>query len=526
MHEFVILKTVMQNLARRLTTFLRSNTFFWVIIGGFILQCLLFAVVVSPSTVETHADGQITRGGGVVPDGNRHIAAIYYFADQPLLDGPIIRDMDSNAMWIGDLERFPSYFYYYLLSFPVRIAMMMGAPDALNVLLIRLIGIVFGVIVLLTLRKIVREIGLGRVSANIIMLAMAATGAFAWLTPAENYDILGLMFWLLFLLTSLRLFIRRDAKYLYWMALWFCLVSISKYTYIPFAGLSGLVAFWLYARRLGYQNTVATIKMQARNWAKQLKKYQIAGLVILLLVPAVLFAERIGGNLLFYRSFSPSCTQIHSLDDCMKFGVFARNYTRAQEYDRQLEAGEVERTTYNPVTYTGFWLNRYYSSMYGYVGHIWIYEFWPVMYAGMIGLVAAAAALFVYLKRRRIRVLQSAAEKYIAGVVVLLVVAQYVFNVRTFVTFGGEMYAYAHQGRYLLSAIGLIYILLLLVAYRAVAAMQRKTRRVVVPILVAIGLFAFVTNCALVSFFVHADTAEWYSDIGRQIVPDWVYKIN
>ena len=98
------------------------------------------------------------HGGGVVPDGNRHIAAIYYFAEQPLLHGPIIRDMDSNAMWIGDLERFPSYLYYYLLSFPVRIAMMMGAPDAVNVLLIRLIGIVFGVIVLLTLRKIVHEI--------------------------------------------------------------------------------------------------------------------------------------------------------------------------------------------------------------------------------------------------------------------------------------------------------------------------------------------------------------------------------
>ena len=210
----------------------------------------------------------------------------------------------------------------------------------------------------------------------------------------------------------------------------------------------------------------------------------------------------------------------------MKFGVFERNYLRAQEYDMQLESGQVEPIGYNPVTYTSFWLNRYYSSMYGYVGHIWIYDFWAVMYAGMFAILASFAGLVVYLKKRRQKLLLTASEKYIAGVIVLLVVAQYVFNLRTFITYGGEMYAYAHQGRYLLSAIGLLYILMLAMSFRAFKLMKHRTRRVVVPLLVAAGLFALITNSALVSFFVHADTIDLYSQLGQQIMPDWVFDIN
>ena len=516
----------MKRLATRLVTILRSNLFFRIILVGFILQGLLFALVVSPSTIESQVDGTVTRGGGVVPDGNRHIGAIYYFAQQPITNGPIIHNMADADLWMGDLERFPSYFYYYLLSFPVRAALAFNMPDAAVVLLIRLIGIIFGVVILLTLRKIVREMRLGRVIEHLTVLAMAATGAFVWLTPAENYDILALMFWLLFLLASIRLFVRKDGRQLYWMAVWFFFVGITKYTYIPFAGLSGLVACWLYARQIGYVNIWVTIKEQWQQWYKQLKGYQIAALAIVLLVSGVLFVERIGGNVLFYRSFNPSCTQIHSFDSCMKFGVFERNYLRAQEYDLQLESGQVEPIRYNPVTYTSFWLNRYYSSMYGYVGHIWIYDFWAVMYAGMFAILASFAGLVVYLKKRRQKLLLTASEKYIAGVIVLLVVAQYVFNLRTFITYGGEMYAYAHQGRYLLSAIGLLYILMLAMSFRAFKLMKHRTRRVVVPLLVAAGLFALITNSALVSFFVHADTIDWYSQLGQQIMPDWVFDIN
>ncbi|MFE2008975.1 hypothetical protein ACFW6U_27295, partial [Pseudomonas guariconensis] len=77
----------------------------------------------------------------VVPDGNRHIGAIYYFAEQPILNGPFFDNMEPRDLWMGDLERFPSYLYYYLVSFPVRAAMGLNVSDAMIVLLIRLLGL-------------------------------------------------------------------------------------------------------------------------------------------------------------------------------------------------------------------------------------------------------------------------------------------------------------------------------------------------------------------------------------------------
>lgn len=515
----------MHTVLQKIQSAVRSSKFFTVILALFIVQGVLFAVIVDPSDIERQPDGAVARGGGVVPDGNRHIGAIYYYAQQPLTAGPIINDMDGRDLWMGDLERFPSYLYYYLLSIPTRAALAVGAPDAAIVMLIRLVGLGFGVIALWTLRRLALELKSGVVAANLATLAMAVTGAFVWLAPAENYDVLGLTLWLLFLLASVRLFLRKDARYIYWMVLWFCLVGIAKYTYIPFAAVAGVAAYWLYLRETGYKNAWRTIKQQWRNWRKELTKYQVAGLAVIMVVAGMMFVERIGGNLLFYRSFNPSCTQIHTFDACMKFGVFERNYTRANVYDRQLESGEVEPITYNPVSYTGFWLNRYYSSMYGYVGHIWIYEFWSLMYAGMALALAAIVTLVIYLKKRRILLLQTLAEKYIFAVIMLLVVLQYVFNLRTFINFGGELYAYAHQGRYLLSAIGLIYILLAMVAVRAVRAMSHRTQQWVILVLLIIGCIMLLTNSALVSFFVHATSLEWYNPAVHIYVPDWLLSL-
>ena len=398
----------------------------------------------------------------------------------------------------------------------------MGVNDAFVVTLIRLVGLVFGLVALWTLRKLALELKFGRVVANLSTLAVAVTGSFVWLSVAENYDIPALMFWLLFLLACARLFMRRDARYLYWMALWFFLVSITKYTYIPFSGLAGLAAFWIFTRQIGYRNVWETIKRHWRNWRKEIGKYTVAGLAMLLIVSGILFIERVGGNLMFYRAFNPSCTRIHTHEACMKFGVYERNYSRAIEYERQIESGEVQPTTYNPLTYTPFWLDRYYSSMYGYVGHIWIYQFWAWMYAGLTAALLAIVGLLVYVKKQRQKILKTAGEKWLAGTVVMLVVAQYVFNVQTFVNFGGERYAYAHQGRYLLSAIGLMYMLVLLLAARVVYMLSDKSKTVVISVLVVIGLFALVTNGALVSFFIHADSLDWFSPVARQILPDFL----
>lgn len=486
---------------------LKSPKFVWAIVGLFLLQGTFFALAVEPSYPEHHQNGHITRGGGVVPDGNRHMGAIYYFAERPALTAPFINDQADRDLWMGDLERFPSYFYYYLLSFPVRASMALGAPDWVNILIVRFVGLLIGVLALWVFYRITRELKAGYVVSNLSALALAITGSFAYLSPAENYDILALAVFFLFVLSAIRLFARNDTTQAYWMAVWFLVGSITKYTYLPFMGVVGLMSLVIYLQTnggwwLGWQ----VFFHQVKSRAVSLNKFLVGVYLIILVAAGGLFTERIVGNLVNYQSFNPSCVKIHSHEACMSFGVYQRNYNRATA----LEQGTAKtRYQYNPATYTPMWLNKYYTSMYAYVGHIWIGEFWRWMYVGLASLTIALIGMYSYLKVKRQTILENYQQKLVAATAGVFVVAQYLFNVRTYVNFEGM--TYAHQGRYLLPAIGFLYVIIILVATKFIRTIPKSWRTVAVVVLTIVAVLVLVTNSALSVWFMHADHAGWYS---------------
>lgn len=496
----------MQKIIATVTSWLKSPKFFGVIIGIFLLQGTFFALAVEPSYIDTHPDGYESRGGGVVPDGNRHIGAIYYFAERPLLTSPFVADQDDRDLWMGDLERFPSYFYYWLLSIPVKLALALNASDPVVIFIIRFIGLIFGLLALIVFRKLVRELKLGEVVVNVSTLALALTGSFVWLAPSENYDIPSLLTFLLFALAAVKLLSRNDGRQVYWMTIWLFIGGITKYTYIPFMGLMGLVALAIYIQRNGRIRTVWQKFTTHISKAWRLRPWLMAGAIILLIISAGLFVERIGGNIVKYQSFNPSCARVHSHEACMDFGVYSRNYNRAQALDN---GTAVQRYSYNFFDYTGMWIARYFSSMYAYMGHIWIEKFWPVMYIGGWTVAISTAVMLVCLKFKRRRILDNIQQKLVAFMAVVFVVMQYLFNVRTYINFEGM--TYAHQGRYLLAAVAFVYILMAIVAVKFVRLQSAKTRKVAVPILIAISLLAIVATSALPVWFAHADRDEWYS---------------
>lgn len=496
----------MQKITSTITGWLRSPKFFRVIIGIFLLQGVFLALAVEPSYIEIQPDGYESRGGGVVPDGNRHIGAIYYFAERPLLTSPFVADQEDRDLWMGDLERFPSYLYYWLLSIPVKLALLIGAPDPAIILIIRFIGLLFGILVLVVFRKIARELRAGEVVANLSGLALALTGSFVWLAPSENYDIPSLLTFFLFTLATVRLLARNDGRQVYWMTLWLLIGGITKYTYIPFMGLMGLIAVSYYVQKNGcirivWQRLTAYLSKvwRTRTWLA-------IGATVLLIVSAGLFVERIGGNMLHYQAFNPNCAEIHSHEACMDFGVYKRNYDRKTALE---DGTAIERYSYEPVSYTGMWIERYFSSLYAYMGHIWIEKFWPVMFIGGWAIFIAAVTMIAYLKFKRQRILGNVRQKLIAFMAVVFVVMQYLFNVRTYINFEGM--TYAHQGRYLLAAIAFVYILLAIVAVKFVRLQSDKVQKIIVPILVAISLLAVVTTSAMPVWFAHVDREDWYS---------------
>jgi hypothetical protein len=492
---------------KRILTAISSPKFFIGVVILFILQGTFFAIAVNPSDIHVTEGGTVTRGGGVVPDGNRHIGAIYYYAQQPIQNGPFIDDMTDSELWMGDLERFPSYFYYYLLSFIMRIPLALDVPDIVNVMIIRFVGLIFGVLTLIVFRKVVSLITKSRKIQNLSTLALAVTGSFAWLAPAENYDILSLLFFLLFMLASIRLFVNKDPRQIYFMAIWLFIGSITKYTYLPFMGLFGVMAVVLYIRSIGgVRPALSDATTKIKKYARSVNKGILAALVVVLLVSGGLFVERIGGNLVMYQSISMDsrCHEIHSVQACRNFGVYERGYQR----ELAIKNGADQDFSFNIFVYIGYWLDRYYTSMYAYVGHIWIYQFSPIMYIGMAIAVLSVIGMAIFLKLKRVVLFPRTVERFAVISVVTLVAAQFLYNMDTYLSTLGR--AYAHQGRYLLPAIGLAYVLMLIIVAKFYGRVSKRQKPKVAALLVAVGVIVLLSNMALVTFFMYADSPEWF----------------
>jgi hypothetical protein len=506
----------------KIRSILASPTLFRWIIALFLVQALLSLVFISPSTPKDGVGGKYVQRNenGVVPDGHRHIGAIYYYAEQPILQGPTIPSMSDNDLWMGDLVRFPSYLYYYVLSFPVRIAMAFNASDTAVIYLIRLIGVVFGLVALLTFRRITQLVTSSVTIQNISTLALALTGSFVWLSAAENYDIMALMLWFAFVYVSMSLFIKKDARYLYWMALWFLVLSITKYTYIPFMGLFGLISLGLYAKNkevLSIKPLWHSINVDISAWIRKLRVWQTVLAIVVLVASVGLFSERIIGNLAAYHSFNPDCARLHSQEACMNFGVYARNYNQKIR---------VENGTATPigfiqaVGYPAFWVKRYFDSMYVYMGHIYIPHYSVLIeLAGIVG-IAIGIRLLVLAKKKRIRIFKSQSELYLLAIVMVLTVMQFIFNLNTVLHTSGA--PYAHQGRYLLPVVGFAYILYLIVLRRVLARQSTKKQRTALLIGLVVAAYAILIVSAVPSFLIHGISPNWYSQIGQDILPDWI----
>jgi len=499
----------------RIKDIVRSQKFFVATLILFTLQGLLFTVVVNPS-LEV-GDTPSERSGGVVPDGNRHLATIYYFAEQPIQNGPFIHNMSDDDLTLGDLERFPSYLYYYVMSLFTRIALVAGLSDYGIVMMIRLIGLAMGIFVLVLFRRIVRLAGTGNAIANVATLGVAMTGAFAYLAPAENYDVTALLFWMLFLLASMKLIVKKEATQLYWMAVWFFVGSITKYTYLPFMGLGGLIAVFIYVRSIGLSLARDEVLRQFKQKIATTTKLQLSVLGVLLVVAVALFAERIGTNLMQYRSVSPSCAVIHSDESCRNYSIYQRNVTRAE----QVEAGTTWTKEYHFIEYTFAWLARYYVSLYVYFGHIWIYDVSKLLIISVVLVGVMLFSAIVYLVKKRRKPQLNIAVKYLLVMTAVVIIAQYTFNTRTYLWSGGEMYA--HQGRYLLSVIGFVYVALLVLCRDAYMAVVRKKQPYVLGVIISVGVIALLANGAVLNLFIHANSPDWYSEIGKQIVPSSWY---
>ena len=286
-----------------------------------------------------------------------HLAAVDAFSsrwlpfiDQSVGDGPL-----------GDAERYGSYLYHYLMSFPWRLARAAAVDFDDRVVLLRLITVGIVVLALFVYRQVFLELGASRAVAHVAVCLVGNLPLLVFLAGSVNYDNLMFLMTALLFLFGIRVCRATEFTWTNWLLLLTvaCLGAVTKYTFLallPVAALAVLVSQW--------SNIITGIRPATRRFFRPgtTRGLSVNLAVLAIAVIAVsLFAERYVGNLIQYKSIMPSCLSVHELAICEMHAPWARNEVLDPAYPDQ------PLTLANALAFlTGHWL----PLMFTYIGYI------------------------------------------------------------------------------------------------------------------------------------------------------------
>lgn len=489
---------------------LAERPWFWpAVLIGFAATAVFFSVVVYIPRELASVDGiPFIARESRVPDEFRHIGNIFYYATLPLSSGPIITNAPDAALWLGEVERFPSYLYYYVMSFPTRALQATGMSHEAVVIVLRLLTATTGLASLVLVRRVLLALGASVAVVGWTAVAVALTGRFVWQSAAVSYDMPSMALFLLFLLAGVRVMQTASARwYLVLVASAFT-VSVTKYTYMPFVVVA-VVALTVWVAYASRRRAGPSLVASARSAFVSARASTIS-LSLLVVVTAGLFIERIITNYVRFGDADPDCDLVHTRDVCMaNYDIFSRNELARSEYLAQVADGSRAPAHYAPLEYTGTWADIYYQSTFFYrgPGTAWGVST-VILVLGFIALIVAAAVIVLNARA----LLRTPTRVFIATMSVLYAAGIYFFNLRTYLSV--ETY-FAHSGRYLLPIEGFAIAATLAggaVLLRAVPQARRG--------LVYIGCLAFIaivalTHNSIVSFLAYAVDPAWYSELAR-----------
>jgi hypothetical protein len=495
-------------LERRTSQILRAGanwmghpSFVWICIAVYVLSGIVYALVVSPSFLyETSGGVTAVNSGVVVPDEDRHIGAILYYADRGWWRGPVITDLPAAELVKGELERTPSYLYYYVMSIFVSGFHLFSTDYDATVVFIRLLTLLIGAAGLVVVWKLLGQLGFGPRTAGFATAAFSLTGRWVWQGAGVSYDVPSTVLFFLFLLFAVYALKGRGAHHVLLAATFGLLSGITKYTYVPFVGVGLILLLVLFLRDSrsatgsAFGSLVSTVRARSKAFWFSVAAAVVAG---------GLFVERIGWNVIRYRAVEPSCPSVHDEIACQNFGIYVRNATARQDYLDALSAGQPP-AQYSPFEYTGEWLNRYYSSLFFYIGRTSERQINQVT---LLLCAAIVLVLVVMLVVNRTPLLFNRTITFVASICAVYVLATYAVNVNTYLRY--EQY-YAHQGRYLLPVLPLLYALIV----RLIVSNWRRIRGVwrymVCPVVAIVGVAAFVAHLQFRGLLLFPPFSNWF----------------
>lgn len=299
-------------------SFIGSRLFFRLTLALFVLQAAIVAVL---------------SGYPLAFDEGTHVGIIQLHAQQL---SPFFSNIPDSTGQYGPLATDPSYLYHYILSFPYRLLTLFFSSTFALVVSLRFINIAIFVLGLIVFRKALSYCGASKALVNVVILAFALLPLSSFTAAQINYDNMVFLMVALVFLYGARLTLsvlntkKLDVKSLVLLATSSLAGAQVKYAFLPilmavFIWTCLLVAFWVKANR-------GKLVQQIKIAAKSLNTKTGFALIALMFVIGGLFVARYGYNMSTYKTPVPECDKVLSVQSCMAWGPWARNYQLGQTH--------------------------------------------------------------------------------------------------------------------------------------------------------------------------------------------------
>lgn len=439
---------------------------------------------------------------GIPADEVYHYQFANYYANQPLFSGPVVNKQPDSTFYLGDLEREPNFLYHYLLSFPLRASMALGASEQDSVLFLRIINVILALGSLIVLRKIFENISQSPTVTNGAIFLSATTGMFGWIAAAVNYDNLSILLFFALIAWTISFIKTRNVNALL-LALILSITSvIVKLTISPSVLLIVLLTTgYLLINRA---NAPVSLSQFWGNLKSSLNTPKTILLVLILILSLTLFSERIIGNELKYGTISPKCDTVHTQEQCLNSAIYRRDATQKVIYQESLDNGK--GVVVKPLSFTKDWLTIMHDRLYFYFGHKTINADTASRQATIAFVLFLAISIVVFLSKR-VRSPFNGFDTALLFISIIYIALLFYFNLDTYLSKG---FMPGFQGRYLLPIMPFLYYLALKVFS---ATSQFKT-----PVLsstyslICIGVIGWFCWAHLPpSIFLKYTNADWYT---------------
>ncbi len=295
------MKQRLTKLNRHLYQLLASRGFFLVIIGVFTLARLFVAAVsIYPMAF----------------DEDFHLGIIKIYASHPLPWG--LSETSAMAQY-GNVPHDPSWLFHWLMSFPYTFLHFLGINETGIVFGLRLINIALFVGGILFIQKVLARTRLGNASINVILALWLLIPIMTQIAGQINYDNLVMLVFAvaLWLAQGILMSIREHRPFIppaILLLITLLTGSATKYAFLPAAiGIVIVVTISLWRHR------------KTLNYTLPARRPLYFVLLGFLLVVTLCANYRYVQNVVAFHSISPSCDQTFSENDCLQYGVYARD---------------------------------------------------------------------------------------------------------------------------------------------------------------------------------------------------------